>query len=71
MKRLRLSGLLLLILCLSLLAIPFWNDRIVRRYIDKIWLHRTNSIEKLHEFEQEYKILSATCCSSPIQQHSR
>ena len=55
MKRLRLSGLLLLILCLSLLAIPFWNDRIVRRYIDKIWLHRTNSIEKLHEFEQEYK----------------
>ena len=55
MKRLRLSGLLLLILCLSLLAIPFWNDRIIRRYIDKIWLHRTNSIEKLHEFEQEYK----------------
>ena len=53
MKRLRLSGLLLLILCLSLLAIPFWNDRIVRRYIDKIWLHRTNSIEKLHEFEHE------------------
>ena len=60
MKRLRLSGLLLLILCLSLLAIPFWNDRIVRRYIDKIWLHRTNSIEKLHECDVLFLTDSAT-----------
>lgn len=55
MRPVRLYGLLLLsILCL-LLAIPFWNDRVVQRYIDKIWLHRTNTIEKLREFEDEYR----------------
>ena len=41
MRPIRLYGpLLLSILCLTLLAIPFWNDRIVQHYVDKIWLHR-------------------------------
>lgn len=54
MKR-RLGAVFLLVLCLPLLFIPLWNDKVVDHYIDKIWLHRTNTIEKLHEFEDEYK----------------
>lgn len=56
MRPIRLYGpLLLSILCLTLLAIPFWNDRIVQHYVDKIWLHRINTIKKLLEFKDEYK----------------
>ena len=54
MKR-RLGAVFLLVLCLPLLLIPLCNDKVVDHYIDKIWLHRTNTIEKLHEFESEYK----------------
>lgn len=54
MKR-RLGAVFLLVLCLPLLTIPLCNDKVVDHYIDKIWLHRTNTIEKLHEFEGEYK----------------
>lgn len=54
MKR-RVGAAFLLVLCLPLLFIPLWNDRVVDHYIDKIWLHRTNTMEKLHEFEDEYK----------------
>lgn len=54
MKR-RLVAAFLLVLCLPLLTIPLCNDKVVDHYIDKIWLHRTNTIEKLHEFEDEYK----------------
>ena len=54
MKR-RLVAAFLLVLCLPLLTIPLCNDQVVDHYIDKIWLHRTNTIEKLHEFEDEYK----------------
>lgn len=54
MKR-RLGAVFLLVLCLPLLIIPLCNDKVVDHYIDKIWLHRTNTIEKLHEFEGEYK----------------
>lgn len=54
MKR-RLCAVFLLVLCLPLLFIPLWNDKVVDHYIDKIWLHRTNTIEKLHEFKGEYK----------------
>lgn len=54
MKR-RLYAAFLLLLCLPLLIIPLCNDRVVHHYVDKIWLHRTNTIEKLHEFEGKYK----------------
>lgn len=54
MKR-RLYAAFLLLLCLPLLIIPLCNDKVVNHYIDKIWLHRTNTIEKLHEFENQYK----------------
>ena len=55
MRPVRLYGPLLLSIACLLLAIPFWNDQVVQHHIDKIWLRRTNTIEKLLEFEDEYK----------------
>ena len=55
MRPIRLYGpLLLSILCLTLLAILFWNDRIVQHYVDKIWLHRTNTIKKYGQENEVY-----------------
>ncbi len=55
MKRLRvLFATMLLILIVAVSAVPWGNDQVVDRYADKIWLHRTNTVEKLAEFEDEY-----------------
>lgn len=47
-------GLLLPVVCVAL-SIPLGNTLVVQRNIDRLWLHRTNTVEKLYEFENRYR----------------